>query len=644
MKYFLSFCILQFAIYVSFAQKQPDYTSKSSRAIRLFENALKYLDDNNYNKAILFLKDAIKVDSNFIEAHFLVGDIYAQQDNLKDAIIEYQKGYLVNPNFFPTGYYTLGKYEIEYAVYEDAKKHFLKYLSFSTNNKEKRNDAERQIRNCIFAIEALKHPVPFEPINMGANVNSEFDDYFPSLTVDENKLLFTRNISSSYSLSGFQEDFFISEKNNGTWQKAINIGMPVNTDYNEGAPSISADGKLIFYAACEYVGSHGQCDIYYSRFIGNNWSKPINLGAPVNSFAWESQPSFSTDGRTLYFARGSGSPLQDEDRDIYVSTLTDSGWTAPEKIRGKINTPFKEELAYIHPDNQSIYFASSGHPGMGGLDIFISRKQSDGSWGEPVNLGYPINTVNDETGLIVEPKGNRAIYSSSRQGGSGKLDLYYFELLDSVRPNEVSYVKGKVYDSKTKQALEAKFEIIELSTGNTVVQAWSDKINGDFIVTLPSGKDYALNVSKEGYLFYSDHFSCKNPADKKDAYHLDISLSPAKAGEKVILKNIFFETGSFDLKTESFPELNKIIAFIKKNLSVTIEISGHTDNVGDDKSNQILSEKRAKSVYDFLLKSGIETNRLTFKGFGESKPIASNENESGRTQNRRTEFAITAVK
>jgi outer membrane protein OmpA-like peptidoglycan-associated protein len=261
-----------------------------------------------------------------------------------------------------------------------------------------------------------------------------------------------------------------------------------------------------------------------------------------------------------------------------------------------------------------------------------------------VNLGYPINTSGDERKLIVSPKGNKAYFSSNRSGGLGGYDLYSFDLYDAVKPNAVSYVKGKVLNSQTNQPVGAKFEIIDINSGNTIVESSSDNNTGEFIVTLPSGKDYALNVSKEGFLFYSDHFSCKDTLAIKDAYKLDINLHPIVTGEKVILKNIFFETNSFDLKSESTVELNKMISFLKLNPKVSMEISGFTDNVGDVKSNQILSEKRAKSVYDFLIKGGIDSNRLTFKGYGETNPVAGNDNEEGRSQNRRTEFAITGVK
>lgn len=625
------------------AQKKAVYSTQSGKAIKNFESALKFLDVSNYAKAMEALGDAITADANFIEAHMLLGDVLAQQNNMKEAVNEYKKAYVINPNFFPAGYYSLASYELADAQYEGAKEHFLRYISNPAANAEKKTDAALQIKKCDFALDAIKHPVPFDPKNLGPNINSEFDEYFPSFTVDESELLFTRNITSAEIPDG-QEDFFLSDKVNGEWQKAKPLGPPVNSDLNEGAPSFSCDGKLIFFTECERPEGKGSCDIYYSRLIGNRWTKPINLGPVINTGAWESQPSFSSDGKTLYFVRGGGRRNNNRDADIYVSQISAEGWSTPQKLPPNINSNETEEGVYIHPDNQTLYFTSEGHAGMGGVDIFVSKKKADGTWGDPVNLGYPINTAGDERKLIVNPKGDKACFSSNRAGGAGGFDLYSFELYDAIKANAVSYVKGKVVNSQSHQPVGARFEIIDISNGNVVVESSSDNSTGEFVVTLPSGKDYALNASKDGYLFYSDHFSCKNTTDIKSEYKLDIALHPIVAGEKVVLKNVFFETNSFDLKTESFAELNKVVSFMKSNSKVTIEISGHTDNVGDDKSNQVLSEKRAKAVNDYFIKNGVPATQMIFKGYGESKPMDSNETDDGRSQNRRTEFTIVSVK
>ncbi len=627
---------------VCLAQQPQNYSTSSKKAIKNLENALKLYDSRQTEKAISELKDAINADPKFIEAYMLMGDLYADLDKPEQAIEQYKKAVEINPNFFPNNFYALGRYELELARYDEALTHFTKFISLPNAKPEKKAEAERFIASCNFAVEALKTPVPFEPKNLGANINSEFDEYFPSITVDEKKLLYTRKIKSD--VYEWQEDFYRSLKQeDNTWGKSANVGAPVNSELNEGAPCYSADGNLIFFTACDRPEGKGSCDIYYSRRLGDTWSKPINLGAPINTGAWESQPSFASDGKTLYFVRGGGVRTQGKDQDIYMSQISETGWSMPVKLSNKINTDGKEETPFMHPDNQTMYFISDGLPGMGGMDIFLCKKNADGTWGTPLNLGYPINSSKNETGLIISPKGDKAYYSSNREGGSGGLDIYSFDLYDKIKPQPVTFVKGKVTDAETQKPLEAKFEIIDLSNGQTVVESYSDKSSGEFLITLPAGKEYALNASKKGYLFYSDHFECKNAVDVSHPFLIDVKLNPVKQGNTLALNNIFFDTNSSDLKPESKTELNKLVAFLKQNATIKIEIGGHTDNVGDDKSNLTLSDKRAKAVLDFVTSEGIASARLTSKGYGETKPIADNTTEQGKAKNRRTEVTVVAV-
>ena len=263
--------------------------------------------------------------------------------------------------------------------------------------------------------------------------------------------------------------------------------------------------------------------------------------------------------------------------------------------------------------------------------------------GDPVNLGYPINTPGDESSLLVAPSGDVAYFASDRPGGKGGLDLYSFALYDSIKPKAVAYLKGHVMDADTKAPLATNFQLIDLATGKTVVSSTSNSGNGEFLVVLPLGMNYALNVSKEGYLFYSEHFELKDSKSADKPELKDIYMKPIKAGESVVLNNIFYETAKYELKDESKVELNKLVAFMKANPKLKIEISGHTDNVGSKASNQILSEKRAKSVFDYLVANSIADSRLTYKGYGDTKPIAENNTEAGRAQNRRTEFMVVSV-
>ena len=325
-----------------------------------------------------------------------------------------------------------------------------------------------------------------------------------------------------------------------------------------------------------------------------------------------------------------------------MSTLDESGkFSTAVKISTVINTPMKEESVFIHPDNQTLYFSSDGHPGMGHLDIFMSRKQPDGEWGTPVNLGYPINSYSDENSLLVDPSGRLAFFASDRTGGYGGLDIYQFELPESLRPEKITYVKGKVYNARTREPLEASFELYDLETQQLVTRSYSSQ-NGEFLVTLTANKNYLVNVNKEGYLFYSDNFSLKGKeTDFKKPYLLDIPLEPIDTGSVVELKNIFFDVNKWDLKPESRAELDKLTDFLKKNKNLRIELAGHTDNTGDKKFNLTLSSNRAKAVYDYLVSSGgIAANRLSYKGYGDTRPKVPNDSPENKARNRRTEFRV----
>jgi outer membrane protein OmpA-like peptidoglycan-associated protein len=537
--------------------------------------------------------------------------------------------------------------------YEDARAHLEKFLSYPKTSDGLKKNAQLMLKSCGFAAVAVKNPVPFKPVNMGPSINTSYDEYFPAITADGNTFLFTRNLKRTdrTGMAISQEDFFVSKKSDGKWQSAENMGPPVNSDGNEGAPSLGADGQVLFFTACMeaygYPGDRkgfGSCDIFISRMVGSQWVHASNLGGGVNTLYWESQPSFSSDGKTLYFVRGTMSRSgREKEQDIYLSQLqADGKWGVAAKLSDKINTPGREESVFIHPDNQTLYFSSDGHPGMGGLDIFVSRRQPDGSWGEPVNLGYPINTADEESSLLVGPGGNIAYFSSTRDGGYGGEDLYEFELYDKARPAKITYVRGKVFDSKTKNPLGADFEMIDLETGATVVQSQSNKGNGEFLICLPAGKNYALSASKQGYLFYSENFSLKEHSSGLKTYSLDVPLKPIEVGISEPMRNVFFDTDKYDLKPESKSELNKLAAFMAANPKIKIELGGHTDNTGDKKKNITLSQNRAKAVYDFLLAAGITADRLSYKGFGDSVPIASNDNDEGKARNRRTEYKITA--
>jgi len=618
------------------------YTTKSDKAIKAYEKAAKYYDTYDNDNALKSLDEAVKADAKFIEAYMMMGDLYSDKKEYEKATASYKKAIDIDSAFFPNNFMNAGFNAYLGGQYVDAKKYLQSFINSKKGNVINVKRAEYAIKSCNFAIDAYNNPVPFKPVNMGDSINTELSEYLPSLTADEKTLVITRKIpKENYSMemgNKEQEDFYISYRTDSIWHKAFDMGIPINTLGNEGAQCIAPDGKSMYFTSCNKPDGYGSCDLYVSLKNGDRWGVPKNMGIVVNSERWDSQPSISSDGKNLYFtsARAGG-----KDMDIWMTTKSESGvWGKPVRLSDSINTNGGEMAPFIHPDNKTLYFSSNGHMGLGGYDIFYSRKDTAGNWTKPVNIGYPINTSADESYLIVNSKGDKAYFASDTKGGKGGFDIYYFELYKAARPSAVTYMKGSVYNSLSKDKLKAKFELIDLKTGKTVIESFSDSVKGEFLVCLPSENDYALNVSKDGYLFYSENFNLTGDHSKLDPYLKDIPLQPIKKGETVVLKNIFFDTDKFDLKSESTAELEKLFGLLNKNPKMKIEICGHTDNIGDDKYNQTLSENRAKAVYEYLVTHGIAKERLTYKGYGETVPIDTNNTEEGRANNRRTEFKV----
>lgn len=619
----LPFCV--------FAQRQ--YSTNNREAIKFYTLANESINYQQYDKAADQLKQAIAADDEFAEAHYQLGGIYLYTHQYPEASVQYLKTIALNPNFNRAVYLNLGNTNIMLGKYAEAKEMLQKYLGFNEIQPKDRATAQKLIIDCDFSLQAIQHPVDFKPNNLGPSINTNADEYLPNVTADESTLIFTRKIGSN-------EDFYQSKKLNGKWAPATGLSRNINTpDYNEGAQSLTQDGQYLFFTGCNRPDGLGRCDIFLSHKNSTDWDKPFNLGTPINTPGWESQPSISADGRTLYFVSlrkgGYGG------YDIWKSTITDKGWSEPENLGPNINTPYDEQSPFIHPDDQTLYFSSNGWPGLGSKDLFLSRKGPDGKWQKPENLGYPINSSGDENGLTLTANGSYAFFSSNNLKGAGGYDIYTFEMPEKLRPNVVTYVKGTVKDAKTKQAIDADVQIVDLKTNQTIFKNVNALNQGEFLATLPTGKDYGLNISRPGYLFYSENFSLGHQKTGKP-FIIDVSLQGIEAGKKSVLRNIFFDTNKFTLKPESKSELEKLIIFLNINPKVNIEISGFTDNVGDAKLNQLLSENRAKAVYEYLVINKIASARLTYKGYGAMQPVVLNTTEEGRSRNRRTEFKIVS--
>lgn len=609
----------------------------TKKAVKYYNEATQLLSVQKNMQAINPLQNAIQEDPLFIDAHLLLGELYGNQKQYEKAKEEITIGLNLNPDYQPRYWYFLAQICWELNDYDGTIQAAEHYLKYSNLPKDWTADAKLYISNSSFTKNAIKNPVPFNPISLGDSINTPMMEYFPSVAGDEKTLVFTRRIKQGKTE---QEDFYISHFINDKWSKAKNMGAPVNTPFNEGAQSLSAGGNLLFFTGCNRPEGMGSCDIYFSEKKNGEWTKPQNIGYPVNTTAWETQPSISADGNTLYFisARSGGYGGQD----IYMSKKLNNKWTEPVNLGDKINTPYDEETPFIHPDNQTLYFSSKGHPGMGQSDIYMSRLNPDGSWSEPENLGYPLNSKEDEIGFIVSLNGKHAYFASDRLTKDHNLDLYRCDMFEAIKPKVVTYLQGTVSNAVTNEKIGAEVQLLDLENGNIINSFKSDAVTGYYMVSIPAGKNYALNVSGKGFLFYSENFSLKDIKPEKP-YRLDVKLQPVKVGESVVLKNIFFETNSSELKYESKVELNKLVGLLKDNPSLKIQISGHTDDVGSEKDNQILSDNRAKAVYHYLIENGITANRLSYKGYGETQPIADNGSEEGKTLNRRTEFTVIST-
>jgi outer membrane protein OmpA-like peptidoglycan-associated protein/tetratricopeptide (TPR) repeat protein len=630
-----------------YAQPNRTYTIKDKKAIKAFEEALAAYDRFEYQSALITLETLIKEKPDFIEAQLMLAQLYDETGATENAIEPLKKALALNEQFYPAAWMMLAECYFALANYEEAEKAISKFIPLPKNDLKQEKRSQLILSSCIYAKSAIQHPVPFEPINLGPSVNTANNEYYPCITADEQTLLFTRLIEDPQTAGRKQEDFYISKRAGKEWGQA-NPVLEINTNKNEGAPTLSADGQMLIFTACETADGSwggtrqglGSCDLFYSMRTASGWTDAENMGNAVNSSTWESQPSFAANGRTLYFVRGKRTASGIKEQDIYYSYLRETGeWAVPVKVPGRVNTIFEEESVMIHPDGHTLYFSSNGHSGMGGLDIFMSRLLPSGEWDAPINLGYPINTHKDENSIQVTARGEIALFASDRFGGQGGLDLYQFKLPARVQPSLVTYVAGIISDKLSYKKLEARLELIDLETGKTITEAYSNKGTGDYLLCIPAGKDYALNVSKEGYLFHSENFSLKNFSGY-EPYRLDVQLQKLRPGATIVLNNVFFETAKWELKPESMVELDRLVALLKANPEKKIEIGGHTDNVGSDETNLTLSNNRAQSVVDYLIKKGITSTRLTAKGYGETQPIDTNDTEAGRAKNRRTEFRV----
>ncbi len=489
----------------------------------------------------------------------------------------------------------------------------------------------KYINECVLGNQMKGSPKEYKITNAGPIVNTQFDEYLPQITADLSKMYFTsrRPGSTGNKLAEdglYHEDIYVCGNQGGAWSTPQNPGAPINTEGHDACVGLSEDGQTIFL----YRGTNGG-DIYKSELKGKKWSSPVALS--FNSPLFETCASLSPDGRTLFFVRAGSNSAQ---RDLYMCRKTSGdAWSKPTKL--PFNTEYDEDSPYMHPDGKTLYFSSKGHNTIGGYDVFKVTQLGNGAWSKPENLGYPLNTAGDDIYFVLAADGKIGYYSSDKDGGMGKQDIYSIRMPITEAP-ALTLLTGKIQD-QTGKAMHATITVNDNATGENIGDYQSNTETGEFLIALPANKNYNVTIEEPGKLFYSENIQLSSNEGFKQK-KLDIKLMDNKAGNKIVLNNIFFDSGQSSIKNESKTELNHLIDLLKKNPTLKVEIAGHTDNVGSEADNQLLSEKRAQAVVQFLIQNGIPAHRVQAKGYGSKQPIADNASETGRQQNRRTELKI----
>ena len=616
---------------------------------------------NEFKSALEFYLLAHTFNPNSSELNRKIGHAYLYTNEpylAKDYLL---KSLELNTDTEPILYFLLGKsFQLD-QDFETAQTYFLKFGSEADNKTlERYNKLNRKhLKECKSGVEniAVKRRIWVDNVK---ELNTEFDEISPCITADRSELIFTSNRLGN-------SDIYISSRQNRKW-KYITPIEELNTEDDDVASSLAYDGQRILL----FKFKDGQADIYQSKLEGNNWSEPVlKMSKVVNTDANETFASYDPQDIKVYYVTDGG---HGGDQDIIFSGKKDEDekyWGKGQSAGHEVNSAFHEGSVFMAPDGQSMYFSSQGHSSIGGYDIFVSYRDKHGLWGKPINLGAPINTPYDELYFSITANGKYAYFSSNRAGGKGGMDIYKATfwgnpkkpivitedhliasitepVLNTYVPqtikiserNSLTVFKGKILDGILQTPIQAKIKIYDNSTGEVYTSASSNSATGKFLLSLPSGLNYGISVEAEGYLFHSENFNIPEGS----AYSMvskEIALKNIDIGSKIALRNVFFETGKSEVKIDSYPELDRLIQLMLDVPTLKIELSGHTDNVGNDEYNLNLSQRRADAVRVYLTSRGIDKSRVLAVGYGESKPVDSNDTKDGRANNRRTEFEIT---
>lgn len=683
MKNRLLLFIFSFFTAIVFAQQNVEFEKENFKDNKEgYKEALRNLKagDEFYKNGEAYYKSAIapyllayKFNPNSASLNFKIGKSYFNTSFKIKSLSYLEKAFQLNPEVDPQIHYYLGR---AYHLNMEWDKAIAEYATFKSilNAEEAElllSDVNKKIEECKNGKELVQHPIRAFIDNVGPAINSKFPEYGAVISADESVMIFTSRRDNSTGgqvdevLNEFYEDIYVATKNNGVWSPAMNIGAPINTDGHDATAGLSPDGQTLYV----YIDDGGNGNIYQCDLKGLKWTKPDRMSKNINSDYHESTASISFDAKQLYFVSQRKEGMGD--RDIYVSNKDEKGrWAKAVNVGTPINTMYGEEGVFIHPDGKTMYFSSQGHNSMGGYDIFKSSFEN-GKWGTPVNIGYPINTPDDDVFFAISASGKHGYYASFKADGLGEKDIYMITFLGEEKPlvlnNEdnllanaaepvkesviappvqiktaqITILKGMITDEKNNQPVEVAIELVDNTKNEVIANFMSNSTSGRYLVSLPSGKNYGIAVKADGYLFHTENFDIPSSSSYQEIIK-DVVLKKIDVGSKIILKNIFFDFDKATLRIESTNELERLTKLMNENPGIKIELSGHTDNKGNAEYNQKLSEVRAKAVVDYLISKAIAANRLTYAGYGLTQPIAPNNTDEGRQLNRRTEFKITS--
>lgn len=656
---FLCLCFLP-----AFAQEETDPCQQTmdKNSERLFKKARDFQKNGKkaealeiYDEILAEHPEYLNVNYYYALSYYLPIEANRYQAKTKDktdykkAMAAFNRIYNVCPYYKPH----CNLYAARLAYFNEDFPEAIKFAGVIVDNPElfsapkdtaKLGEAQLLIRKARFYDNILNHPVPFDPKPV-SGISTDADEYLGTLSPDGEHFYFTRRKSVvddspfSHGEKINKEFFSFSDKKNGHFGVGAPLPHPFNRALSEGSPTINITNDMLIFTKLVSTNGYHNYDLYYSEFIDGEWTEPKSLGPNINrTDSWESQASLSSDGKMLFFA--SDRPGTYGGSDIWYSQRNSDGtWRKPVNLGPTINTPENERSPFLHTDSKTLYFSSSGHDGMGGQDIFFSKLDEKNRWTAPTNIGYPINSENDEVDFFVSLDGKTGYFSSNNIDNQD-WNIYEFELYEAARPHVMMIVKGKV--TADDGDLEgATVEIRDTST-KVIATGIVSANTGNYAVATEVKKDdpqpIIVTVKKEGHSYDSQVITPEQM--QENIVTKDAEVKAIEPGKVCDLRDIYYETNSYTLTHASRVVLALFIEFLKDNPTVKVEIQGHTDNIGNDDANQKLSEQRAKAVYDYVIGKGIPTNRLRYKGYGESQPIADNNTAAGRAKNRRTVFLI----